>query len=433
MRIFFSVGEPSGDLHGANLIRALRERRPDVECVGYGGPLMAEAGAKLHFDLTALAVMWILRVVLNIHKFLGLLARADRSFRDERPDAVVLIDYPGFNWWIARRAKARGIPVFYYTPPQIWGWARWRVKKMKAFVDHVLCSLPFEEKWFRDHGCNATFIGHPYFDEVRRQKLDQRFVDWHAAGATGPLVTLLPGSRTQEVELNLPTFLRAAQEIRARVPRARFAVAAFREHQAEWARELIASMGLDTPVYVGRTPELIQQATCCIACSGSVSLELLHHRKPTVIGYRVSKFGNFMQDRFRQVPYITLVNLLATGRLERDRAAEARGESPLADPRVLFPEFLTPEDRSAEIGAEITRWLTDDKARERVVAGLDRLYAQVGDGGASARGADYIFATLAPTKTGDSAAGTPIGAPHYLHPAATKGTIPERSRTERAR
>jgi len=145
LTIFFSVGEPSGDLHGANLIRQLRELCPNIEAVGYGGPKMAEAGCRLHADLTALAVMWFSRAIANLHKFWDLASRADRYFRHHRPDAVVLIDYPGFNWWIARRAKAHGIPVFYYSPPQIWAWARWRVKKMRRLVDHILCGLPFEE------------------------------------------------------------------------------------------------------------------------------------------------------------------------------------------------------------------------------------------------------------------------------------------------
>ena len=161
MRIFFSVGEPSGDLHGANLIRQLRHERNDLELVGYGGPEMAAAGCQLHEDLTRLAVMWLLRVLLNIHKFWDLVCRADRYFRHHRPDAVVLIDYPGFNWWIARRAKAHNIPVFYYGTPQLWAWASWRVKKMRRFVDHVLCKLPFEEEWYRQRGCNATHVGHP--------------------------------------------------------------------------------------------------------------------------------------------------------------------------------------------------------------------------------------------------------------------------------
>ena len=122
MKIFFSVGEPSGDLHGANLIRELSKRDPNTEFVGYGGPKMASAGCQLHADLTEFAVMWFLRVIWNIRRFWQLLWQADNYFKTERPDAVVLIDYPGFNWWIARRAKANSIPVFYYGAPQMWGW-----------------------------------------------------------------------------------------------------------------------------------------------------------------------------------------------------------------------------------------------------------------------------------------------------------------------
>ena len=160
MRIFFSVGEPSGDLHGANLIRELRKRDPQIECVGYGGPRMADAGCQLHEDLTRFAVMWFLRVLLNLHHFLALLRNANQYLREAKPDAVVLIDYPGFNWWIARAAKKNGIPVFYYGVPQLWAWAAWRIKKMRRFVDHLLCKLPFEEKWYKDRGCHATYVGH---------------------------------------------------------------------------------------------------------------------------------------------------------------------------------------------------------------------------------------------------------------------------------
>ncbi len=312
MKIFFSAGEPSGDLHGANLIRRLRAEHPQLEAVGYGGPEMAAAGCHLHTDLTALAVMWFLRVLLNIHKFLALGGRADRFFRHHRPDAVVLIDYPGFNWWIARRAKAHGIPVFYYAPPQIWAWASWRVKKMRRFVDHVLCSLPFEARWLAERGCNATFVGHPFFDEVQRQRLDQAFLREYRDDSR-PLVAILPGSRTQEVQHNLRHFLNAARQIRETVPDARFAIAAFKPHQAEMARRAVAASGLDVDVFVRRTPELIELADCCLAVSGSVSLELLYRTKPTAILYWISPLAYAVQKRFRRVKYITLVNLLSAG------------------------------------------------------------------------------------------------------------------------
>jgi lipid-A-disaccharide synthase len=392
LTIFFSVGEPSGDLHGANLIRQLQTQRPDIRCVGYGGPRMAEAGCELHADLTALAVMWIARALINLHKFLNLASLADRYFRHHRPDAVVLIDYPGFNWWIARRAKAHGIPVFYYTPPQIWAWARWRVKKMRRFVDHVLCSLPFEEPWFRKYGCNATFVGHPFFDEVHRYPYDEQFVA-EQRKRPGPLVIILPGSRTQEVTHNLRWFLKAAALVHDKVPDARFAIASFRSHQAEIARPMVEQSGLPVEIHVGKTPELMRLADCAMSVSGSVSLELLYHTTPTVILYWVDRLSYFVQGYVRKVKYITLVNLLSTGGLECDDIAPYDASQPDAD-RVLFPEYLTDEDKSPQIAGHVIEWLTDPaKLAERTDA-LICLKNEVAHGGASRRAADYILGTL---------------------------------------
>jgi lipid-A-disaccharide synthase len=404
MKIFFSAGEPSGDLHGANLIREFRRQQPGFEAIGYGGPKMAAAGAKLHFDLTALAVMWFLRVLLNIHKFLGLLWQADRSFVAEKPDAVVLIDYPGFNWWIARRAKARGIPVYYYAPPQIWAWGSWRVKKVQRFVDHVLCALPFEEPWFRERGCKATFVGHPYFDEVREHPLDQAFVDTLDA-RPGPLVAILPGSRTQEVQKNFRFFLKAAAKVHESVPNARFAVAAFKPHQAEMARQAIAAAGLPIDVHVGRTPEIIRAAACCMAVSGSVSLELLYHGRATVILDWVGKFPYWVQEQFRHVKYITLVNLLAGRELYPADITPYRDDQPDAA-SVPFPEYLTGDDKSPEIAAHIVRWLTNPAALAAKEAQLAELRARVAHGGATKKAVELMLSELT---SGSSA----VPQPHF--------------------
>ena len=395
MKLFFSVGEPSGDLHGANLIRAIQRRHADWEFVGYGGPRMAEAGCQLHADLTQLAVMWIARVLINLHKFIALLIQADRYFRDERPDAVVLIDYPGFNWWIARRAKARGIPVIYYGTPQLWAWASHRVKKMQAYVDHVLCKLPFEERWFRERSCNATYVGHPYFDELRQQQLDSSFVDSLRTDRR-PLVVILPGSRTQEVEANTRSFLRAAEHIVQRVPTARFKVAAFKQSQADVIVRMAAEMDVPVEVHVGRTPELIHAADCCLACSGSVSLELLYHAKPSVILYQVSRFGYFMQSMFRRCRYITLVNLLTADNIATTRPAAIYDRTNPDDSHVLMPEYLTCEDKSEQLAAHCIEWLEDTGARSRHVARLAQLRDRFASGGASDRAAEYIAGVLAP-------------------------------------
>ena len=176
MRLFFSVGEPSGDLHGSNLIEQIHASRPDCECIGFGGPLMEAAGCDLHEELTKFAVMGLGRAIRNVPRLWKIYRRADRYFANNQVDGVVLIDFPGFNWWIAKAAKRHGIPVFYYGVPQMWAWAPWRVRKMRRLVDHALCKLPFEVDWFAKRGCCATYIGHPYFDELKQQELDQEFI-----------------------------------------------------------------------------------------------------------------------------------------------------------------------------------------------------------------------------------------------------------------
>ena len=375
MHLFFSVGEPSGDLHAANLIAELRRHKPGLRVSGFGGTKMASAGCELLHDMADLAVMGLFPVLAKLPTFFRLAAEADRYFDKARPDAVVLIDYPGFNWHIARRAKRRGIPVFYYGLPQMWAWAPWRVKKVRKYVDHALCKLPFEEPWFRDRGCNATFVGHPYFDELRSQKLEARFVSEQSA-RHGRLVTILPGSRTHEVKNNLPAFLSAAQQIVRDVSEVRFAVASYNDRQAKLARELVAGSRLPIEVHVGRTAELIQLATCCLACSGSVSLELLYHAKPAVIHYKAGPLTAAIFRPFILVKYITLVNLLADAE--------------------LLPEYPTCGDKSAELARDCTSWLTDENRRQELISRLSELKSRVAAGGASQRAAQYILRHLPP-------------------------------------
>jgi lipid-A-disaccharide synthase len=392
MKIFVSVGEPSGDLHGANLARELRERRPDIELVGFGGPRMTAAGCQVLEDLTRLAVMWFWRVLINLHHFFRLLRTADRYFRDHRPDAVVVIDYPGFNFLIARAAKRHGIPVYYYGAPQMWAWAPWRVRKMRRRVDHVLCKLPFEEAWYRKRGCAATYVGHPYFDELHEQILDKAFLA-EQTQRPGPLVTILPGSRTQEVELNLPWFLEAATHIHREHPTARFAIAAFNEQQAEMVREQLRDVTLPVEVHVGRTTELIHAATCCMACSGSVSLELLYHEKPTVILYRVHWWQYAGQTVLRRVKYITLVNLLASRDPFPPDLSTFDPDRPDAE-RVPFPEYLALRNVSDRMAAHISRWLRDPAERAARIEQLRTLKVRYAHPGATRTAADFLLTRL---------------------------------------
>ena len=380
MRIFISAGEPSGDLHGANLIHALRVRLPEAKFVGYGGPKMREAGAALLYPLVNLAIMWFLNVFLNIVTFIRLIIRADRYFRDEKPDAVILIDYPGLHWWIAKRAKARGVPVFYYVPPQLWAWAGWRVKKIQRTVDLVLCSLPFEPDWYRARGVSQVdYVGHPYFDELNERELDEEFLCQVKAGEhEGKLLAILPGSRTQELKRNLPVMIRGAVKLAKERPATRFAVACLHERHKTLAEQIIkenirgedAHQAIQIEVHAARTPELIRLADVAWAVSGSVSLELMMEALPTVILYKLNRVDLMIARPFIKAKYITLVNLLADAE--------------------LMPEYLTVHDVSDELATWARTWLDDPIARARATANLAALRHKVARPGASQRAAVQI-------------------------------------------
>ena len=364
MKIFLSAGEPSGDLHAANLARAILSRHPEAEIVGFGGDHLKAAGARLLYPLTELAVMWLGRVLLKLPKFFALADEADRYFRDEKPDVVVLIDYPGFHWALAKRAKARGCTVVYFVPPQIWAWAGWRVEKVRKWVDHVLCTLPFEPSWYHERGITgASYVGHPYFDELANRPLDGDFLA-DLAGRPGPVIALLPGSRTQEVKRNFPAMLRAAKRVAKERPDVRFAVACLHEKHRTLVRQILADSEGAPPgleVFSGRTAEIIRLAHSAWAVSGSVGLELMNEALPTVVLYTIGKFDLFVARRFMKTKYISLVNLLA-------------------DAEVM-PEYLAARDVAPELAEHALRWLGDPGARElasRKLADLRGLVARTG-------------------------------------------------------
>lgn len=370
MRIFLSAGEPSGDLHGANLLTALRGIDPTVTAAGFGGERMRRAGYDLLYPLADHAIMGL----SGIAQALPTMIRLRRIMVDwitaYRPDAVVLIDYPGFHWWLAAAARKLGVPVVSFVPPQVWAWATYRARWVRQWFDHVLCSLPFEVPWFHARGVHqARYVGHPYFDELCRQRLDDRFFAEQRT-RSGPIVALLPGSRGGELDRNLDTLMNIARRVRDARPDTRFLLACFKpEHRAR-VQQHLAVERLPAEAHVGRTAEIIHVADVCAAVSGSVGLELLHHGTPTVVVYRVNPFYRQLARAILRVPHISLVNLLAG--------------------RELFPEFLTSGDSSAEASRPLITWLTDSAAAARVRAEMAELREQVGQPGACRRAAEII-------------------------------------------
>ncbi|MGI5831322.1 MAG: lipid-A-disaccharide synthase [Thermoguttaceae bacterium] len=402
---YLSAGEPSGDQHAAGLIRELKKRFPDAEFVGFGGPETEKAGCRVEVDLTQFAVMWFLRALVNIPFFLRCLKKAREFFRREKPDILILVDYPGFNFRLAKYAKAEGIPVCFFVPPQIWAWAQGRIKKMRRYVDFVISPLPFEQKWFAAHGVETVAVPHPFFEEMKSRSFDldflTRLVGESAADCMksypayepeplppSPILTILPGSRSQEIAANLPEMLRTAGYVREAVPGVRPIIAAFRDEQVATIRTVLDRENVSIPVYAGHTRELIAAGTCALAVSGSVSIELLALAKPTVVYYRIGRFEHWLSRFFRRVRFISLVNLLAADATEGESIFYKTRRAPALPTQkdwnlMLFPEFLTGRDRSKEASLPLTTWLTDPAELSARRSALARLFARVSAGESS--------------------------------------------------
>ena len=384
---YVSAGEPSGDQHAAGLIRELRNRFPEAEFRGFGGPEMQKAGCRIEYDLTGLAVMWFLQALANVPLFARLLKRARETFRRDRPDVLILVDYPGFNYRLAKLAKAEGIPVCFFVPPQIWAWAQGRIEKTRRDVDFVISPLPFEQEWFRARGVETVAVPHPFFDELNAAPLDREFLARVGGDdSAAPILTLLPGSRRSEIAANLPEMARAALLAQKAVPALRPTVAAYRSEQIPQIREILRRENAPFPVHAGRTRELIAAGVCALAVSGSVSIELLAFAKPAVVYYRVGRFALWFSRFFRRVKYISLVNLLAADAAGRSIFCEGRRAPAELSARdlepVLFPELLTGRDRSADAARFLLGWLTDPAALEAARARLAALRARVASDGA---------------------------------------------------
>ena len=378
MRLFFSVGEPSGDQHAAHLIAELRRRVPNFEAVGFGGPLMEAAGCRLVYRMTDLAIMGILRVLPMLLTFWRLHRMAKASLDSERPDAVLLVDFPGFNWHIARAAKKRGIPVFYYMPPQLWAWAPWRIRKVRKYVDHVLSGLTFEREWYSSRGIDAAYVGHPFFDEVADHPLDEEFLANRRLTHVRNMA-ILPGSRHLEVTRNGPALIQIMRNLAALHPDVTFRVACYKELHRTLLRRMCDDLGTELPVEfcVSRTPEVVELSDCCLMVSGSVSLELLARRTPAIVIYKGGPLAATLAKWVLTCKFITLPNLLAD--------------------RQIMPEFFYSGD-DAPVVTRITRlfddWLSqpamlDEKKRE-----MQELAERTATTGATARAADAILERL---------------------------------------
>jgi lipid-A-disaccharide synthase len=379
--IFFSVGEPSGDQHAGRLVTELRRIDPRMGIRGFGGQAMRAAGCQIDVDLTQHAVVGLLEVLPKLRQLFRFVDQAERLFASGKIDAVVLVDFPGFNWHIAKRAKRHGIPVYYYCPPQLWAWAAWRHRKMRRTVDHVLAVLPIEEKFFRQHNIPTTYVGHPFFDAVQETELDTRLLSrFESMSSKGQkLVAVLPGSRDHEVERNWPLMLATIRRLHATHPTARFLVAAYRDRQCLQCRDQLTAEDKQLPIefFVDRTSEVIEAAHCAMMVSGSVSLEMMARRTPAAVVYRVGRLLHAFAKMVVRLDSITLPNLM--------------GE------RKIFPEFVSvgaSQPAVEFLTKSIDAMLGDAFYYRSTLTQLDKLRAAHAQPGATGKAAAWICHSL---------------------------------------
>ncbi len=374
-KIFISAGESSGDIHGANLMRCLLEKDPQITFHGLGRENMITAGLHSLHDMSHKSLMW-LHALTEIFTFLKMKTDCVRFMRQERPCAVILIDYCGFNFYIARAAKKLGIPVIYYISPQLWAHGPWRVKKIKKLVDKLLVIYPFEKPFYENAGIPATYVGHPLFDEIRKKGVDEGVLGELKNGLGETVVSFLPGSRRQEIVRLLPLFLRSAAQIHQQIPSAQFLISCNDEHHFNLVEAIAKVSGVPYKIVVGNVHEVIQASALCIAGAGTVTLQIAYFLKPLIIVYKISPFAYFIARPFFTTPYIGLVNKLAN--------------------RMIAPELLMCTGNHSWIAKQAAQLLRHDQKRRACIEELTLLMNRIAKPGASRHAADEIFKLIRP-------------------------------------
>jgi len=373
-RILLSCGEPSGDLYAGALTRELRSLAPGIAVAGLGGPELAAAGAELLADYRGLAVTGLTEAIVKVPRSFRLLQTLVQWARDERPHALVAIDFPDFNFPLARRVRKLGIRVVYYVGPQIWAWRPGRLKTIRSVADRVLVIFPFEEAIYQRGGVPVEFVGHPLVDLAKPSAPRDAFLRGLGMAPQAPTVAILPGSRPNEVSRILPDLVAAALRIRSAVAGAQFVIARAPSLDDQLF-DVVKARGLSPAVVVaGETDAVLASADVALTASGTATVQTAIHDTPMVIVYRLSPLTYCLGRRLVKLDTFGMVNLIAGERIVPE----------------LIQDRFTPE----AVADEAISMLTDPARAARVREGLARVRARLGGPGASRRAAQAILEVL---------------------------------------
>jgi lipid-A-disaccharide synthase len=374
MKYLLIAGEASGDLHGANLMKSLKTSDQQAVFLFFGGDLMKEQGGQLLRHYRDMAFMGAIDVILNAGKIKRNFDLCRQSLLENRPDVVILLDYPGFNLKVAEFAHQNGIPVFYYILPKVWAWKEWRVKALKAYVQELFSILPFEVEFFRKHGVQVRYVGNPILDAIASE--EEKEPDAEAFTRENnlsgkPVIALLPGSRAQEIRMMLPVMTRLASDFRD----FQFVISGAPALHPDIYRKY--SVNPSVPVVFGKTYELLRNSYAAVVTSGTATLETALLRIPQVVLYKMAggKLGfRIFRALFLKVKYVSLPNLILD--------------------RGFLKEFIMDEMQFRLVRPEVGLLIRDREYRRAILSSYEELRNLMGEKGASDRAAAIMTTIL---------------------------------------
>lgn len=363
MKYYLVAGEASGDLHGANLIKALKQEDTFADFRYFGGDKMQTEGGTLVKHYADMAFMGFLEVVLNLRTIFKNLSTCKKDILAYKPDVLILIDFPGFNLKIAQFAKENGIKVCYYISPKVWAWNQKRVLKIKKIVDRMFCILPFEVNFYKSWGMEVDYVGNPLLDEIAQFKPNPNFVEQNKLGAD-PIIALLPGSRKQEIELILPEML----SITYQYPGYRFVIAGAPNFDYAFYQQFVGDKTI--PIIFNQTYDLLSNAHVALVTSGTATLETALFKVPQVVLYKGGKISVAIARLLVKIKFISLVNLIMD--------------------KGVVKELIQEDCKTEIISAELNTIL-EGNGRAKMLYEYDELALKMGSPGASAKTANLIF------------------------------------------
>lgn len=366
MKYYIIAGEASGDLHGSNLMKALKEEDPNANFRVWGGDLMESAGGELIKHYRDLAFMGFYEVLINIRTILANFKLCEKDILEYQPDVLILIDYPGFNLRIAKWAKKQGIKVFYYISPQIWAWNSKRVHQIKKNIDQMFVILPFEKAFYKKYEMEVDFVGHPLLDVVHKRHLNPQFRTLHQLSEK-PIIALLPGSRKQEISRMLEVMLQVSPEF----PDYEFVIAGAPAMPLDFYNNIIESSGVNISIVENKTYDLLQIAEAALVTSGTATLETALFKVPQVVCYKSNPLSYLIGRQVVNVKYISLVNLILD--------------------RLLVKELIQSAFNKNSLKAELESLL---KKPKEIMDGYKELEINLGQEGASQRAAKLMIKYL---------------------------------------